>query len=235
MCTQFFQLILSRPYNLIFTFYTNFTPFKTIWSDFYQCVPQLTPFKITYDLISSIVYPRLTSLKTIWPNSINGYPNWLHSTPYELILTLCTQFTKLTPFKTIWPDFCILYLNWLLSKAYMTWVLYCAPNCLHSRSYNLISSFYQCVPNWLLSRPYDLIFTLTQFLHCIPAFISVYPIDSFQHHMTWFLHCVHNWLLSRPFNLILSMCTQLTPFNTIWTGILTLCTHFTQLTPFKTI
>ena len=29
-------------------------------------------------------------------------------------------------------------------------------------------------------------------------------------------HCVLNWLLSRPFDLILSLCTQLTPFNTIW-------------------
>ena len=57
---------------------------------------------------------------------------------------------------------------------------------------------------------------MTWFLHCVLAFINVYPIDSFQHHMTWFLHCVHKWLLSRPFDLILSMCTQLTPFKTIW-------------------
>ena len=42
------------------------------------------------------------------------------------------------------------------------------------------------------------------------------PIDSFQDHMIWFLYCVPNWLLSKPFDLILSLCTQLTPFKTIW-------------------
>ena len=69
-------------------------------------------------------------------------------------------------------------------------------------------------------------------------FINVYPINSFQDHMTWFLHCVPKWLLSRPFDLILSMCTQLTPFKTIWPDFyivylfLSMCT---QLIPFKTI
>ena len=47
-------------------------------------------------------------------------------------------------------------------------------------------------------------------------FITVYPIDSFQDHMTWFLHCVPNWLLSWPFDPILSLSTHLTPFKTIW-------------------
>ena len=79
---------------------------------------------------------------------------------------------------------------------------------------------------------------MTWFLHCVPIFNNVYPIDSFQHHMTWFLHCLHNWLLSRPFDLILSMCTQLTPFKTIWPEfyivylLLSMCT---QLTLFNTI
>ena len=104
--------------------------------------------------------------------------------------------------------------------------------------------FLHCLHKWLLWRPFDLILSmctqLTPFLHCVPAFINVYPIDSFQHHMTWFLHCVHNWLLSRPFDLIFlhsipnwllsrpyhlifvlydmifGLCTQLTPFKTIW-------------------
>ena len=47
-------------------------------------------------------------------------------------------------------------------------------------------------------------------------FITVYPIDSFQDHMTWFLYCVPNWHLSRPVDLISSLCTWLTPFKTIW-------------------
>ena len=83
---------------------------------------------------------------------------------------------------------------------------------------------FQCVPNWLISSPYDLI------LHCVPTFNNVYPIDSFQHHMTWFLHCLLNWLLSRSFDLILSRCTQLTPFNTIWPDF-TLCTCFINVCP----
>ena len=139
--------------------------------------------------------------------------NWLLSRPYDLILSLCTQ---LTPFKTIWPDF------------------YCVPKLLLSRPYDLTLSlctqltpfktiwpnfiivypidsfqdhmtfFLHCVPKLLLSRPYDLIF-------CI-----VYTIDSFQDHMTSFLYCVPKLLLSRPYDLILSLCTQLTPFKTIW-------------------
>ena len=90
------------------------------------------------------------------------------------------------------------------------------------------------VPNWLLSTTYDLIFALctqlTPFKTSWPNFINVYPIDSFQDHMTWFLHgvpifthmdsfqdqCVPNWLLSRPYDLIFALCTQLTPFKTIW-------------------
>ena len=78
--------------------------------------------------------------------------------------------------------------------------------------------------------------------------IIVYPVDSFQDHLTWFYHCVPNWLLSRPYYLVFKLYTQLTPFKTIWpnfiivypidsfqdhfTWILSFCT---QLTPFKTI
>ena len=86
--------------------------------------------------------------------------------------------------------------------------------------------------------------------HCTfwPNFIIVYPNDCFQDHLTSFYPCVPYWLLSRPFDLILSLCTQLTPFKTMWPDfcvvypngllprlfdlILSLCT---QLTPFKTI
>ena len=81
--------------------------------------------------------------------------------------------------------------------------------------------FLYCLPNRLLLRPFDLIFMLctqiTPFKTIWPNFIILYPIDSFQDHLTKFCHYVHNWFLSRPFDLILSMCTQLTPFKTIWT------------------
>ena len=115
-----------------------------------------------------------------------------------------------------------------------------------------VTLYLYCVPNWLLSRPYDLIFVLftqltpfktiwpnlslstqlTPFKTIWPDFCIVYPIDSFQDHLTKFiivytidsfqdhltkfLHCVSNWLLSRPFDLILLLCTQLTPFKTLW-------------------
>ena len=62
---------------------------------------------------------------------------------------------------------------------------------------------------------------ITPFKTIWPNFIIVYPIDSFQDHLTKFCHYVHNWFLSRPFDLILSMCTQLTPFKTIWTDFYT--------------
>ena len=42
------------------------------------------------------------------------------------------------------------------------------------------------------------------------------PIDSFQDHLTSFYHSVPKWLLSRPFDIILSLCTQSSPFKTIW-------------------
>ena len=99
-----------------------------------------------------------------------------------------------------------------------------------------MTQFYHCVPSWLLSRPFCLILLLgtqltplnkiwpdlalstqlTPFKTIWTTFITVYPIDSFQDHMTWLLHCVPNRFLSRPFDLILSLCTLLTPFNTIW-------------------
>ena len=59
------------------------------------------------------------------------------------------------------------------------------------------------VPNWSISRPYDLTFVLftwlTPFKTIRPNFIYVYPIDSFQDHLTSFYQFVPNWLLSRPY------------------------------------
>ena len=57
---------------------------------------------------------------------------------------------------------------------------------------------------------------MTPFKTIWPNFIIVYPIDSFQDHLTWFLYCLCNWFLSTPFDPILSLCTQMTPFMTIW-------------------
>ena len=120
----------------------------------------------------------------------------------------------MTPFKTICPN---LSLGTQLTPfKNMTWFLY-------------------YVTNWLLSRPSDPILSLctpltpfktlwanfictqlTPFKTIWPNFIIVYPNDSFQDHMNWFLFCPPYWLLSRPFDPILSLCTQLTPFKTIW-------------------
>ena len=119
---------------------------------------------------------------------------------YDLILSLCTL---LTPFKTIWPNFVIMYPIDSFQD-HMNWFLHYVPNLL----------------NWLLSRPFDQIFAfwgkLTPFKTIWLDFCIVYPIDSFQDHLIWFLHCVHKLLLSRPYDLILSVCTRLTPFKTIW-------------------
>ena len=91
------------------------------------------------------------------------------------------------------------------------------------------------------------IFLTSTYLKYYYSFYILYPIDSFQGHMTWCLHCVaklllsrpfdqiyhcvHSWLLSKPYELIFVLCTKLIlsrPFNLI----LSFCT---QLTPFKTI
>ena len=123
---------------------------------------------------------------------------------------LCIQ---LTPFKTIWLNFIIVYLIYC-SQQHIAW--FCIVYPIDSFQDHL-TKFYQCVPNWLLSRPYNLIFTLTQFLHCIPTFINVYPLDSFQDHTILILAFCTQMTPPRPFDLILSMGTQLTPFKTIWT------------------
>ena len=123
---------------------------------------------------------------------VPNLPNWLLSTPFDLIFAFCT---KLTPFKTIWPDFYTVYPIYPIDsfQDHFTWFL-------HS------------VPNWLLSRPHDLIISLCTLI--IPFktiwsnFVIVHPIDCSQYHFVWFFYCVHNWLLSRPFDLFLLMCSH---------------------------
>ena len=158
---------------------------------------------------------------------VPNLPNWLLSTPFDLIFAFCK---KLTPFKTIWPDFYIVYQIYPIDsfQDHLTWFLHSVPNRLLSRPHDLISSLCTLIipfktiwSNFVIvhpidsfSIPYCLIFLLctqlTPFKTIWPIFINVYPIDCFQDHMTWSLHCVPNlpnWLLSRPYNLIYSMCT----------------------------
>ena len=196
---------------LLLSMCTQSTLFNTIWfglcivymidsfqdhlTKFYQCVP---------NWILSKPYDLIFTLCTCFYQCV---PNWLFSTPYDLIFALCTQST---PLKTIWPDFYILY-QIDSFQDHITWFLYC------------MTWFLDCVHNWLISRPFDLILSmctqLTPFKTIWMEFYIVYPIypnDSFQDHLTWFLHSIPNWLLSRPYDLIFVLCTQLTPFKTIW-------------------
>ena len=55
------------------------------------------------------------------------------------------------------------------------------------------------LPNWLLSCRLE---------NFGPNFIIVYPIDSFQDHLTQFHHCVPYSLLSRPFDLIFGLLLE---------------------------
>ena len=148
-------------------------------------------------------------------------PNWLLSRPFDIILSLCTQMTH---FKTIWTDFCIVYPIDSFQD-HLTWFLHCVPNWLLSRPFaQILSLCTQLTPFktiWLNSRPtyfftYSRPFELIVSFTICPSLIIVYPIDSFQDHMTQFYHYVPHWLLSRPYDLILSLYTHLTPFKTIW-------------------
>ena len=163
--------LLSRIFDLILSFCSLLTPFKTIWPDF-ALSSQLTPFKtiwhdfcIVYSSDSFQVHMtwflycvyiwllsrpcnsifalciQLTPFKTIWANFIIVYPIDSFQDHMTWLLSLCTQ---LTPFKTIWPNFIIVYPI--------------------DSFQDHMTLFYHCVPKWLPSRPYDLIFALcTQF------------------------------------------------------------------------
>ena len=215
------NLLLSTPVDLILSLCIQLTPFKTIWPDFSHCVAQIDCFQDHLTWFSSLC-TQFTPLNTIWPDFMHCVPNWLLSTPFDLILSLCTQ---LTTFKTIWPNF----------------IIVCSYS-LFLRPFDL--NFCIIVfPNWFLSRPFYLILSLgtqlTPFKTIWPEFCIVYPINSFQDHLTQIYQCVSlftlfktiwphciisvpYWLLSRPFdlkrpfNLILSLGTQLTAFKTIW-------------------
>ena len=157
--------LLSRPCDLIFVLFTQLTPFKTIWSDFY-IVYRNYSFQDHIDLILSLC-TQLTPFKTIWPNfvivytidSFQDHLTWcLYCVPKSLISN------HMTPFKTIWPDFCIVYpIDFF--QDHLIW-------------------FYHSEPNWLLSRPFDLILSLctqlSPFKTIWPDFCIVYPNDSFQ-------------------------------------------------------
>ena len=171
--------LLSRSFDLILSMCNQLTPFKTTWPDFY----------IVYLLLSMCT--QLTLFNTIWSDFcivytidsfqdhltwfLHSIPNWLLSRPYHLIFVLYDMIfglcTQLTPFKTIWPNFINVYPIDSFQD-HLNGILCCVPN----------------LPNWLLSRPFDLIFAfytkLTAFKTILPDFCIVYPIDSFQDHLT---------------------------------------------------
>ena len=168
--------------------------------------------------------PRFLAKKKVTPIFFILCTQLTLSRPYDLIFALCTQ---LTLFKTIWFNFIMVYpVDYF--QYHMTRFLCCVPSWLLSRPYDLISvlctqmnPFKPIWPNFIILflTPFKTIwpnFALwTQLTH-LTWFCIGYSIESFQDHMTGFLNWVHNWLISRPFDLIFVLCTQLTPFKTIW-------------------
>ena len=224
--TWFFNCIpnwlLSRQNNQISSLCTLITSFKRIWLNLIIVCPvdsfqdYMNWFYIVYPihsfqdhLISFCILYQIHSFQDHMTWFLYCIPNWLLSTPNNLISPLCTLITS---FKRIWLNLIIVCPIDSLQD-YMTWFLHCVPN----------------LPNWLLSRPFDIIFVfctkftpfksiwpdfciaylidsfqdqITQFLPLCtlitpfkriwPNLIIMYPIDTFQDHITWFLHCVLN-------------------------------------------
>ena len=98
-------------------------------------IPYYELWNVNHDYIGSLgCIPN--EPKTTFPTEpLRGQHQNIHWNPW--IFVLCTQ---LTPFKTIWTNFIIV--SPIDSfQDHMTWFLY-------------------CVPNWLLSRPFELILSL---------------------------------------------------------------------------
>ena len=128
--------------------YTQFTSFKTIWSnftivyptDFFQdhmtwvlhCVPNWLLSR-PFDLISALC-TQLAPFKTIWPNFIVLYPVDSFQDHY-LIFVLCTQ---LIPFKTIWPDILHLLLVFHMESSGFHIKSIKSTNALHNEIHNVI-------------------------------------------------------------------------------------------------
>ena len=164
---------------------TQLTPFMTIWPEF------------------SIVY-HIDSFQDHITWFFYCVPNWLLSRPFDLILSLCTL---LTPFKTIWPNFIIVYPIDSFQDP-MTWFLHWVFNLLLPTPVDLILSLYtQLTPFKTIWLILVLCTQRTAFKTIWPDFHIVYPIYSFQHHLTWFWYCV----------------CQLTPFKTIWSDFIIVC------------
>ena len=114
-----------------------------------------------------------------------------------------------------------------------------------------MTQFYHCLTYWLLSRPFDLILSLctqmTPFKTFWSNFIIVYPIDSFQDHLTQFYHCVPNLLFKTIWphlcivypidffqdHMIWFLCCP--PIWLLSRPFALILSSCTQLTPFKTI
>ena len=74
----------------------------------------------------------------------------------------------------------------------------------------------QCKNQVIWSWKESIGYTMIKLGQLVFIVYPICPIDCFQDHLTWFLHSIPNWLLSRPYHLIFVLCTQLTPFKTIW-------------------
>ena len=93
--------LLSRPFDLNLSLCPLLTPFKTLYLILFYWT-QLTPFKtIWHHFITDHPNDTFQDYMTWFLHCV---PNWLLSRPFDLVLLLCTQ---LTPFKTIWPKLII--------------------------------------------------------------------------------------------------------------------------------
>ena len=212
--------LLSRPHYLVFalcshlppilSLCTLLTPFKTVWPNFII----VYPIDSYQDHLTLFYYsgPNWLLSRPFAPILSFCVSNWLIPRPFNLIFSLCTQ---LTLFKTILPGIIIVYpinsfqvhfdLMWSLCtqltpfKTIWTNFIIVYPFGSFQNWFHL--SCDHCVLNWLLSRPFDLIF------------VNVYPVDSYQDHLTQFYYCVPYWLLSRPFDLILCIVDPIDSFQ----------------------
>ena len=84
----------------------------------------------------------------------------------------------------------------------------------------------QLIPFKTIWANFIILYPIDSFQYHITSFCIVYPTDSFQDHLPQFYHCVLHWLLSRPFDPILSFFNHLTPFKTIWPKLHWKVLHF---------
>ena len=238
--------LLLRPYDLIFALCSQVIPFMTIWPNFITVYPidsfqdHMTWSSVfhmkdlyvvraqkliflqsgiccefqAWNLVDFIIFSRFHE---IWQISHKIW--WISCLKAINQITQAKNFTSQRGqgayvIWTLWnpPDF-----TWNLLD-FMTWNLL---DFMQSARFQVKSSRLHIKDHFARDgKAYVLYFCIstqiTPFKTIWPNFCIVYPFDSFQDHMTWFLYCVPKLLLSRPYDLILSLYTQLMPFRTIW-------------------